>query len=602
MLHNKATIEFCNAMANDPSYKTFKEEKDLPENNKKGFRKLESNGGGKRYGELTNRYVPLALYEELRGTTFATQFISKAYDALRMYDGLAIRQFMKKTKTIYNPTTRLGNITSNFAFAWLAGVDPFTMIKNRTRAKDSLDAYDEWAKDLAIAGILGTDIVSADMMQKKKLKERKEDTVGQFVSGKYESLESQFLDFLNKKGASKEAIEKAKARRSLINAKRKELDKYMLESYGRTDDVAKISLYRSLVEDYGKTKEEAIQIVGESMQNYATVGKAYQFFSKVPVVGNAFVKFSSDLVRIVGNGFANRPLYMASFLGMMYATARLLSELSGEPEDEREARESRAFIPKIPLGFTDIPLTWKVGKYEINAARFISPYYVYDAGYRSDAIAELTKFAPLQLSYDNKIGWVSDYSPTLGDPLTAPLVQVAMDRDYRGMPIADPFGSKYTNETVTESEAKWNRINYLGHSYGSPLWGFVANTISAAKGEGDLYGRRRDLGSAILNSVIKVQEMTSDDVRRSVENEIKYIDSEYKQTKTDITSRRNSDIKRIQEVMESDASESQKQEQIDEIKSDYTEFAEEKVDKIGKLVEKRDVPYQRWLRLQKLRK
>lgn len=602
MLHNKSTIEFCNAMANDPSYKTFKEEKDLPENNKKGFRKLESNGGGKRYGELTNRYVPLALYEELRGTTFATQFISKAYDALRMYDGLAIRQFMKKTKTIYNPTTRLGNITSNFAFAWLAGVDPFTMIKNRTRAKDSLDAYDEWAKDLAIAGILGTDIVSADMMQKKKLKERKEDTVGQFVSGKYESLESQFLDFLNKKGASKEAIEKAKARRSLINAKRKELDKYMLESYGRTDDVAKISLYRSLVEDYGKTKEEAIQIVGESMQNYATVGKAYQFFSKVPVVGNAFVKFSSDLVRIVGNGFANRPLYMASFLGMMYATARLLSELSGEPEDEREAREARAFIPKIPLGFTDIPLTWKVGKYEINAARFISPYYVYDAGYRSDAIAELTKFAPLQLSYDNKIGWVSDYSPTLGDPLTAPLVQVAMDRDYRGMPIADPFGSKYTNETVTESEAKWNRINYLGHSYGSPLWGFVANTISAAKGEGDLYGRRRDLGSAILNSVIKVQEMTSDDVRRSVENEIKYIDSEYKQTKTDITSRRNSDIKRIQEVMESDASESQKQEQIDEIKSDYTEFAEEKVDKIGKLVQKRDVPYQRWLRLQKLRK
>lgn len=602
MLHNKATIEFCNAMANDPSYKVFKKEKDLPENNKKGFKKLESNGGGKRYGELTNKYVPIALYEELRGTTFANQFISKSYDALRMYDGLAIRQFMKKTKTVYNPTTRLGNITSNFAFAWLAGVDPFTMIKNRTRAKDSLDAYDEWAKDLAIAGILGTDIVSADMMQKKKLKERKEDVVGQFVSGKYESLESQFLDFLNKKGASKEAIAKAKARRDVFNAKRKELDKYMLDSYGRTDDVAKISLYRSLVEDYGKTKEEAIEIVGESMQNYATVGKAYQFFSKVPVVGNAFVKFSSDLVRIVGNGFANRPLYMASFLGMMYGTARLLSELSGEPEDEREAREARAFIPKIPLGFTDIPLTWKVGKYEVNAARFISPYYVYDAGYRSDAIAELTKFAPLQLSYDNKIGWVSDYTPTLGDPLTAPLIQVATDKDYRGMPIADPFGSKYTKETVTESEAKWNRINYLGHSYGSPLWGFVANTISAAKGEGDLYGRRRDLGSAILNSVIKVQEMTSDDVRHSVENEIKYIDSEYKQTKTDITSRRNNDIKRIQDVMESNASESQKQEQINEIKSDYTDFAEEKVDKIGKLVEKRDVPYQRWLRLQKLRK
>lgn len=603
MLHNKATIEFCNAMANDPSYVTvYKSEDELPKNNKKGFKKLESNGGGKRYGELTNKYVPLALYEELRGTTFANQFIAKSYDALRMYDSFAIRQFLKKTKTIYNPTTRLGNITSNFAFAWLAGVDPFTMIKNRTRAKDSLDSYDEWAKDLAIAGILGTDIITADMLQKKKEVEKSENAVRQFVSEKYGNFEDQFLDFLNKKGVSKEGIQKAKAKRILVDTKRKELNKYMLDSYGRTDDVAKISLYRSLVEDYGKTREEAVEIVSQSMQNYATVGKAYQFFSKMPVIGNPFVKFSSDLVRIVSNGFANRPLYMASFLGMMWATARLFSELSGEPEDEREAREARAFIPKIPLGFTDIPLTWKVGKYEVNAARFISPYYVYDAGYRSNTIAELTKFAPIQLSYDNNIGWASDYKPTLSDPLLAPAIQIAMDRDFRGMPIADPFGSKYTNETVTESEARWNRINYLGHSYISPLWGYTANLIAAAKGEGDLYGRRRDLGSAILNSVIKVQEMTSEDVQNSVENEMKYIDSEYKQIKTDVTSRRNNDIERIQDIMESNATESQKQKQIDNIKSSYTEFAQEKVDKMSELVEKRDIPYQRWIKLQKLRK
>ena len=569
MLHNKATIEFCDAMANDPSYVKYSKLEDVPENNRKGFRLLESAGGGKRYGELSNKYIPIALYEELRGTTFATKFISKSYDVLRMYDGLEIRQLFKKTKTLYNPTTRLGNITTNFAFAWLAGVDPFTMMKNRVKAKDSLDNYDNWAKELAMAGALGTNVISADLAQRKK------------------GEDSPVMDFLVSKGVKKEIVEKAKT-----------LDKYLVDSYGRTDDVAKISLYRSLVEDYGKSKEEAIRIVGESMQNYATVGKAYQFFSKVPLVGNPFVKFSSDMARIVANGFANRPLYMASFLGMMYGTARLLSALSGEPEDEREARESRAFIPKIPLGFTDIPLTWKVGKYEVNAARFISPYYVYDAGYRSNTVAELTKFAPIQLSYDNKVGFASDYTPVMSDPFLAPLAQVALDRDFRGLPIADPNGSKYTKQTVTGGEALWNRFNYLGHSYASPAWGYIANLYSAAKGEGDLYGRRRDIPSAILNSVIKVQEMESKDVQKAVINQVKYIDSEYKQIKTDITSRRNDDVDKIRDIVGSDATESQKEEQIMNVKVNYSNYVEEMVGRMQELKIDREVPMDRLYKIQ----
>ena len=603
MLHNKATLEFCNAMAADPSYTTYKNKDDIPENNKNGFKLLASKGGGKRYGDLTNKYVPITLYEELRGTTFANDFISKSYDWMRMYDNLDTRQFLKKTKTIYNPTTRLGNITTNFAFAWLAGVDPFTMIKNRVKAKDSLDNYDDWAKDLAMAGILGTDTVVADLMQKKKAKERGEDMVGQAISKGYDKSEDAILNtFKEKFGLSEEKAAKTKKAREKIGNKRRQLNEYLLESYGRTDDVAKISLYRSLVEDYGKSREEAADIVSESMQNYATVGKAYQYFSKMPLIGNPFVKFSSDMARIVANGFANRPLYMASFLGMMYGTARLLSGLSGEPEDEREARESRAFIPKIPLGFTDIPLTWKVGKYEINAARFISPYYVYDAGYRSNTIAELTKFAPIQLSYENKVGFASDYTPVMSDPFIAPLAQIVLDKDFRGLPIADPKDSKYTEQTVTESEARWNRWNYLGNNYASPLWGMISNLYSAAAGKGDIYGRRRDIPSAILNNVIKVQEMESEDIQKAVINQVKYIDSEYKQIKTDITSRRNNDTEEIQKVISSNATEAQKEKQILEIQIDYSNFVEERVDKMNELKIDRQLPLDRLYKIQNPKK
>ena len=598
MLHNKATLEFCDAMENDPSYATYKKLDDVPENNRKGFKLLDSKGGGKRYGELTNKYVPIALYEELRGTTFANEFISKSYDVLRLYDGLGARQLLKKTKTLYNPTTRLGNITTNFAFAWLAGVDPFTMMKNRVKAKDSLDNYDDYAKDLAIAGILGTDTIVADLTQRKKEKEKDERVIRKAIGQAYDKAEESFLSFMQEKGVSKGKIDKAVERRDKIVAGAKTLDKYLLDSYGRTDDVSKISLYRSLIEDYGKSKEEAVNIVAESMQNYATVGKAYQFFSKVPLVGNPFVKFSSDMARIVANGFANRPLYMASFLGMMYGTARLLSGLSGEPEEEREARESRAFIPKIPLGFTDIPLTWKVGKYEVNAARFISPYYVYDAGYRSNTVAELTKFAPIQLSFDNKVGFASDYTPVMSDPFIAPLAQVAFDKDFRGLPIADPRKSEFANQTVTGGEALWNRFNYLGHSYASPAWGMIANIYSAATGQGDLYGRRRDIPGAILNNVIKVQEMSSDDVQRSVVNQVKYIDSEYKQIKADVTSRRNDDIEAIQKVIASDATESQKEEQILNIKAGYSNYVEERIGDIEKLKLDREIPMDRLYKLQ----
>jgi hypothetical protein len=603
MIHNKAVLDFCNVMANDPAYKTYKKLDDVPENNRAGFKLLESAGGGKRYGELTKRYVPIALYEELRGTAFANKYISSLYDVLRGYDGMPSRQYLKKSLTIWQPTTRLGNITSNFAFGWLAGIDPFTMVKNRVKAKDSLDNYDDWARELSAEGLLGTDIITSDLAQRKKQAERdKPNFVDKIFLDKYAKGEQALADKLVEKGFSKEKIDRAKQARAKAVAKAIELDKYLVDSYGRTDDISKIALYRSLVDDYGKNKEEALKIVAESMQNYATVGKSYQFFSKMPLLGNPFVKFSSDLARIITNGLVNRPLYMASFLGMLYGMHRLLSGLSGEPEEEREARVNRPFIPKIPLGFTDIPLVWKIGNKEFNVARFITPYYIYDAGYRSNTLAELSKFGPLQLTFEDKVGIISDYMPTFGDPTLAPLAQLVTDKDFRAMNIADPYESIYTRQTVTEDEAALNRLNYFGKSYLSPAWGMTANLIAAAKGEPDVYGRRRDIAGAILNNVIKVQDIESADVQKFVTNEIKYIDSEYKQVKTDITSRRNNDADKAMEIYQSDLSDEAKIKKIEAIDKQYNIYVNEMIQKQQELMERRAIPVSRLYNLQNPKK
>jgi hypothetical protein len=450
---------------------------------------------------------------------------------------------------------------------------------------------------------LGTDIITSDLAQRKKQAERgKPNFVDKIFLDKYAKGEQALVDKLVEKGFSKEKIDKAKQARVKAVAKAIELDKYLVDSYGRTDDISKIALYRSLVDDYGKNKEEALKIVAESMQNYATVGKSYQFFSKMPLLGNPFVKFSSDLARIITNGLVNRPLYMASFLGMLYGMHRLLSGLSGEPEEEREARVNRPFIPKIPLGFTDIPLVWKIGNKEFNVARFITPYYIYDAGYRSNTLAELSKFGPLQLTFEDKVGIISDYMPTFGDPTLAPLAQLVTDKDFRAMNIADPYESIYTRQTVTEDEAALNRLNYFGKSYLSPAWGMTANLIAAAKGEPDVYGRRRDIAGAILNNVIKVQDIESADVQKFVTNEIKYIDSEYKQVKTDITSRRNNDADKAMEIYQSDLSDEAKIKKIEAIDKQYNIYVNEMIQKQQELMERRAIPVSRLYNLQNPKK
>ena len=125
---------------------------------------------------------------------------------------------------------------------------------------------------------------------------------------------------------------------------------------------------------------------------------------------------------------------------------------------------------------------------------------------------------------------------------------------------------------------------------------------AAATGQGDIYGRRRDIPSAILNSVIKVQEMESKDVQKAVINQVKYIDSEYKQIKTDITSRRNDDIEKIQEVVGSDATEAQKENQILNIRASYSNFVEERVNRMNELKIDRQLPLERLYKIQNPKK
>jgi hypothetical protein len=96
----------------------------------------------------------------------------------------------------------------------------------------------------------------------------------------------------------------------------------------------------------GVSKEDAIKQTAEQMQNYNTVGKAWDAASKLPVFGDKFVKFKADSMRIMYNSLKNRPIYYLMNAALMQGLYKAFSKMSGESEEEKEARAKRPNIPK----------------------------------------------------------------------------------------------------------------------------------------------------------------------------------------------------------------------------------------------------------------
>lgn len=522
MMQNQAILQFCDYVAKSGDYKVYKNKEDIPAESVSNYRQLmPKKGGGKVYGELTGKFVPDIVAQQLVGIEFSNQVVNLTYQAAKVFDKSFARQVLSKLKTTWNPLTRAGNITMNFVFAALAGVDPVTLLKNRPSAKESLDSYDSYARDLDANGLLGVSMG-------KELNNEKDAKAEQAVR----DAANKMLGRKPGKKAVEETPAEPKSKMAILGSGIKkvvgDLDQMLTDSYGKSDDVAKVALYKSLVDDYGKTREEAIKIVAGSMQNYNTVGKAYDYASKSV---NRFVKFKADSARILFNTFKDRPLNLMATLGMFLAAQALASKISGEDEEERKIREDRPYTNKIKIGPVTISLTMMFGDTEINVARYLAPYSMYDAGYDSNKFEEMSAYLPVQYDEDAFI--------VVNDPLIGPLVNLARDKDFRGMTISDPGKSAYIEKTVTDEEAIWNRVAFAGRNYGAPYYGWAENAVAAASGDADYYGRTRTMSEAMLNTVIKVQTVNNETLQRTYEGSVRRLDSEISNIEKTISAKSN---------------------------------------------------------------
>ena len=310
------------------------------------------------------------------------------------------------------------------------------------------------------------------------------------------------------------------------------IDSVAKESYGRVDDTSKLAALKTWI-DRGFSEEEALNRTMRGFQDYNMVGMLYDIGAKIPVLGNPFVRFSSESVRIAKNAVIDHPIRAVSTIAAWKIFTDVMSRISGETDEERTIREKRVGAAHVP--FTNISMNVQTPWGEVNASRLIGFSTTFTP--EDSSLPDVSKYAPIQNPLD-----VRSYG---SDPLIGPLISIATDKDFRGKSIADPNQNKYQGSLLTDSERNKNRLGYLARSYAPPTITDIYNIGSAFQGQPNVYGQVKTPTQAILRTYpgVKVEQFGSEQVKSYKEREKKYneyllksIDSKIRSIQKDIDS------------------------------------------------------------------
>jgi len=442
---NKAYYEYSNWLAENGS---------VSSGPKKGYVEVPDSPA---YGSLKGKYVLKEQLEDLQGFIYETDAASHAMALLNWYDRNPVRKARKSILTIYNPGVRLGNRTFNYLTTTLNGINPVTFTKNWYKGKALMKANSPEYIEATRAGIFGSSIIDKELYRTTDLKPSA--NIAKKTHGK------------------------------------------IADTYSGVDDLAKFSAYLTY-RQRGLNTTEAARRVHRMLQNYDMVGHFFDIGAKTPIAGNAFIRFSSELMRMVHNTALDNPLRLAGAAVAASTLITMASKLSGETPEDRKTREERVGAPRVP--FTNQSLEVQTPWGAVNTGRLlgITTYNDLVGGINED-VKRLTPFQ-LPFSHD-KTGFHANVPGLTADPLIGPLMGLALDKDFRGKPITDPDKLKYPSQPLSSGEQLSNRLNYLKQSY-VPYANEFDSLKSAIQGEPNYYGKERTPAQAGLRIAgIKVE-------------------------------------------------------------------------------------------------
>lgn len=423
---------------------------------KPGFVKADK---GSRMANWSGKYVRQDVYENINGFTALHKSANVMNDVLDLYDGNPARRLRKRMLTIYNPIVRAGNVTSNYFFAYLNGVNPATFQKNKIWAHGAIKANDPIYIAAQKADLVNNDLVKTDRNLFNK--------------------DKQFLRSIDKD----------------TNIARKADDK-LTKNYGQTDDIAKLAALKSHL-DRGYSMDDAVEMTRRGFQDYSRVGHAYDMGAKMPIFGNAFIRFQGDLfTNILKNAAVDHPARLASIPLGILALGNSLSSLSGETAEDKKTRENRVGAPTLP--FTNISLEFQIPDFKggslgvLDAARFLGIYNRTDIDGNSLAdnisrVSPVNVFNPADLATEEGRRNVIKMAST--DPLIGPMLGMLFDVDYRGKSIADPSGVTSTGKQLfpdnplSEAEKLRNRVQYAVRSYAAYPMNEIGDIMASIRGD-----------------------------------------------------------------------------------------------------------------------
>jgi len=403
-----------------------------------------------RMANWSGKYVRQDVFENIEGFRAMGEGMNAMNNLLDLYDGNPLRRMRKKMLTIYNPVVRAGNVTTSYFFAYLNGINPATYQNNKFWASKALKNDDPLALAAQRQGLIGNDIVRTDKNIFDKDKAFFQD-LDRNTSGLWDK--------------TKDAP--------------REIDGKLSLRYGQADDIAKLAALKSHV-NRGLSVNEAIAKTRKGFQDYSRVGHGYDMAAKMPIFGNAFVRFQGDLyTSILKNAAIDHPLRLGAMIAGIAALGNGLSSLSGETVEDKKTREDRAGAPKIP--FTNVSTEFQTPYGAVDAARFTPLYMRQDIDGNSLA-DNLSRLAPVNIPSNLSKEEIVKKAAT--DPLIGPVISAVGDVDWRGKSVSDPDGVRkgkelFPDDKLSEKDKWRNRLQYGVRSYAPYPVNEVGDILSA---------------------------------------------------------------------------------------------------------------------------
>ena len=437
------------------------------------------------FGDAAGKFVPKNLAEDFTGFQYDMAMVSAFNDMISAYDRLGIRQAKKALLTVFNPAVRLGNqVTNRGIFSQLAGINPVQFNLAMQAAKKEVASNGQLYREAVEQGLTGVDITQAEFFTNR---------VAGAVDGD--------------KNMIKKAFDWTK------------------NSYSGADDQARIAAYM-VKRQQGYDPVEAARQVQRGFQDYKSVGFFYDMAAKTPIIGNAFVRFAADSVRIAKNAALDHPLRTMGTIAAWSAFVNGMSVLSGESEvqgdnaaskafnlvtgksksEAQKERENRFGAPKLP--FTDISTAVQTPFGEVNVARFMPWYQLNEI-----QGAGLERVMPIQSPFDIKDGKFELNAQAMQDPLLGQLIQLGMDEDFRGKSIRDPNANedKYAMAPLSGEDQAKNVLRFLFNNNAPEIDQTAAaysttglpgsGVAKEATGGKDIYGRERNIWQALARDM-----------------------------------------------------------------------------------------------------